>query len=418
MRTHPTSHLIQAALVLLPTSAVAQEPAPPAEPAPEPSGFSALEKALGGGRAWLRFRYRYEYVDQDGFAKHAYASTLRTVLGYETASFSGFQGLIEFEDVTVVGNELYDSGVNGITDRPVVTDPDGTEVNQVYLRWSDPEIADARVGRQEISLDNQRWVGTVSWRQNEQTFDAASLGGKYGALDLFYGYVVNANRVVGEDSPRGDDEMSSHLANAKYAFEGLGDLVVYDYYLDYDDVLGLSRNSLGGRFTGKIDLGEDLPLGWALEYAQQTDVGDNPSDVDADYALAELWGKVGAVKVLAGYELLSGSGDPGDALQTPLATLHAFNGWSDKFLTTPDTGLEDVYAGVHVDAGKFGLDAFWHQFSADSGGADYGTELDLSVSYPVRKGITAGLKFAAYDAEDFATDTTKAWVWLAWTPLG
>jgi hypothetical protein len=415
MHKPPRFPAASAVLALLSTSALAQQPA--TEPAPEPTGFTALEQALGGGRAWLSFRYRYENVDQDGFAKDAHASTLRSVLGYETAAWKGFQGLLEFEDVTVIGNELYDSGVNGVTDRPVVTDPDGTEVNQVYMRWSDPEIVDARLGRQKINLDNQRWVGTVSWRQNEQTFDAAALGGKYGDLSLYYGYVENVNRVAGEDSARGDDAMSSHLANAKYSFGKVGDLVVYDYFLDYDEVLALSTNSLGGRFTGGVDVG-DVPLGWALEYAQQSDVGDNPNDVDADYALAELSAKIGSVKAFAAYELLSGSGDTGDALQTPLATLHAFNGWADKFLTTPDTGLEDLYFGVRVDAGKFGFDAIWHQFSADTGGADYGTELDVGVSYTAKKGIVFGLKFAGYSADDFATDTTKAWAWLSWTPLG
>jgi len=412
MHSPPPRQPCLIALVLLAAPAAAQEPLP----VPEPSGLGALEQALGGGRAWLSLRYRFEQVDQDGFTKDAYASTLRTVLGYETKSLGGFLGLLEFEDVSVVGNELYDSGVNGVSDRPLVVDPDGTEVNQVYLRWSDPDLVDARVGRQRVQLDNQRWVGNVGWRQNEQTYDAASLSGGYDAVDLFYGYVVNVNRVAGEDSPRGDDEMGSHLVNAKYTFEGFGDLVVYDYYLDYEDVRGLSTNSLGARLTGSCDVGAEAQIGGALEVAQQTDVGDNPNDVDADYALAELWTKVSAVKFVAGYERLGGSGATGDALQTPLATLHSFNGWADKFLTTPDAGLEDVYGGVHVDVGKLGIVALWHQFRADSGGADYGTELDLGVTYPFQKGLTAGLKLALYDAEDFATDTTKAWAWLSWTP--
>ena len=41
-----------------------------------------------------------------------------------------------------------------------------------------------------------------------------------------------------------------------------------------------------------------------------------------------------------GFERLEGNGTV--ALQTPLATLHAFNGWADKFLSTPANGLRDV----------------------------------------------------------------------------
>ena len=33
-------------------------------------------------------------------------------------------------------------------------------------------------------------------------------------------------------------------------------------------------------------------------------------------------------------------------MQTPLATLHKFDGWADLFLTTPNKGLQDLYAGA------------------------------------------------------------------------
>src|SRR3546814_3293516 len=64
------------------------------------------------------------------------------------------------------------------------------------------------------------------------------------------------------------------------------------------------------------------------------------------------------------------------AFQTPLATLHAFNGWADRFLSTPGNGLEDIYVGVGGKHGQWNWQALWHDFSADRGGADYGTELD------------------------------------------
>ena len=46
-----------------------------------------------------------------------------------------------------------------------------------------------------------------------------------------------------------------------------------------------------------------------------------------------------------GWERLSGSEREGQ-FQTPLATLHAFNGWADKFLSTPVNGIEDLYFRV------------------------------------------------------------------------
>ena len=85
------------------------------------------------GKLNLDFRYKYEFVDQDGFANDAHASTLRTRLAYESPYFANFGFLIEFDDVRPVGNDLYNSTRNGNTNRPVVADPEGNEVNQALI---------------------------------------------------------------------------------------------------------------------------------------------------------------------------------------------------------------------------------------------------------------------------------------------
>lgn len=153
---------------------------------------------LASGRAWVKLRYRFEEVDQDGFAANAHASTLRTVLGYETKTWHRLSALVEFENVTAVGNDLYDSTTNGETSRPVVADPEDTEVNQAYLQWSGVEDLTARVGRRVITLDDHRFVGDAGWRQNQQTFDALTL--EYARIPrtkLFYAFLDNVNRVAG-----------------------------------------------------------------------------------------------------------------------------------------------------------------------------------------------------------------------------
>ena len=75
----------------------------------------------------------------------------------------------------MVGNELYNSTRNGITDRPVVADPTGTDVNQALILYRGIDSTLIRAGRQRINLDNQRFVGAVGWRQNDQTYDGISL---------------------------------------------------------------------------------------------------------------------------------------------------------------------------------------------------------------------------------------------------
>jgi len=393
-------------------------------PAPEPLAAavqetaaaepSDLRSALTGGDWWLRLRLRYEDVSEDGFDKDAHALTLRTVLGYETARWHGFSALLEFEDVSAIGgDDTYNNTFNGVTDRPVIADPDSTEINQVFLRYVAGESFAARLGRQQIVLDNARFIGDVIWRQNQQTFDAASadLGLPLG-LKGFYAYLANVDRVFGELSPAGDAPMDSHLLHFERAFEGWGKLSLYDYYLDYDEssFAALSTNSLGARFAGSHGLGESLEALYGLEYAWQTDVGDNPGDVDASYSLVELGARAGLFTGKLGWEVLGGDGDT--AFQTPLATAHAFNGWADKFLSTPADGLEDLYLLLGLKVSKGNLQAVYHDFSADEGGDSYGDEIDLLFTWPLTGELTFGLKYADYRADDFATDTRKAWAWL------
>ncbi len=385
------------------------------EPAPESSPWKV---AFTEGDVWLKFRYRFEYVDQDGVPREGEASTLRTVVGYRTPVYEGFSGLIEFEDVTPIGNEDYDPDPTGPPSPfPVVADPDGTEVNQVYVQYDSAEGTSVKAGRQRITLDNHRFVGNVGWRQNEQTFDAASvtIGGPW-ETEVYYAFLHNVNRIFGDDSPIGDHRMASHLLNVSRPVGSAGDLIAYAYHLDYDDVDAFSTTTFGARLAGKTGRDEGLNLLWAGEAAKQIDAGNNPGDVDAIYYLAELGANSGATTVQAGYEVLGGSSDPADTFQTPLATGHKFNGWADKFLSTPAGGLEDVYVSATAKLGPTKLQVVYHDFQANDGGMDYGTELDASLVVPFGESVTAGLKYANYMEDGFATDTTKAWAWLAFTP--
>jgi hypothetical protein len=52
----------------------------------------------------------------------------------------------------------------------------------------------------------------------------------------------------------------------------------------------------------------------------------------------------------------------------------------------------------------------YHDFSAESGSADWGTELDLSAARKLGDRYGVLLKAAFYDADQHATDTTKFWI--------
>ena len=114
-----------------------------------------------------------------------------------------------------------------------------------------------------------------------------------------------------------------------------------------------------------------------------------------------------------GYEVLSGNGAKG--FTTPYATLHKFQGWADKFLTTPVNGIEDRYLTLGWTTKKIGrLDALaftavWHDYQAEHVSQDYGSELDLQLTARWKK-LSGLLKYADYRADGLMTDTHKLWV--------
>ena len=139
----------------------------------------------------------------------------------------------------------------------------------------------------------------------------------------------------------------------------------------------------------------------------------NPNNIDAEYIRADLGVKISKVTIAAGYELLGGSAEDGQ-FRTPLATLHKFNGWADKFLNTPTDGLQDLSLSVTAVLGKFKLLGVYHDFSADTGGYNWGSEIDAAVIYTAPWKQQFAIKYAGYSATDHATDTDKLWIWTSW----
>jgi len=403
-------------LALLPFTAPAAQDATDELP-PEAIAFDqGVSDALAGGRAWLRFRYRFENVDQPSFAKEANASTLRTVLGYESALWQDFRLTLEFEDVTAIGEERYNSLSNGMTEFPVVPDPTGGELNQLMLEWRGIEDTRVRLGRQLITFDNQRFISNVGWRQNEQTYDALAV--QYSGLEdvaLNYAYLSDVHRGLGSDHPLGTEGLSSHLVNAGWQLADWGKLSAYAYLLEFDSSQSLSTSTLGLRFAGERPASDALDISYEAEFADQSDHGNNPLSIDAQYAHAGLGARWEEFSARIGFESFGGSGVAGDKFTTPFALLHGFNGWADQFLTTPDTGLEDTYASLQWKRGKYDLQAWYHYFAADSGGADYGSEVDLLATYAVTPRLKVGAKYAAFDSDGFSEDTDKLWGFFSYS---
>ena len=381
-------------------------------------GADGLDALVGDGKASLQLRYRLENVDQDGIGRDATANTLRLRLNLTSGTVGGFSAVIEGDRLQPLFSDDYNSTRNGRTTYPVVADPEGTDLNQAYLQYKGWPATVVRLGRQRITLDNQRFVGAVGWRQNEQTYDAFSIENKgLPNTTITYAWVDAVRRVFGPDAgtPAAKFEGSAQLLNVKYAGLPVGAVTAYGYFLDFDNAATLSSRTVGLRLDGSRKLTDAATVTWRAEYASQDDFADNPTSISTDYWLLEAGLKGARIGAAVGVESLGGergtfAPNRNPAFQTPLATLHAFQGWADKFLTTPSAGIEDRYLSVSGTHAGLAWQAVWHDFSAEATSADYGTELDLSASYRFAKRYEVLVKFADYSADGLFTDTRKAWL--------
>lgn len=381
--------------------------------ADEPSLGDALEK----GKVKAVLRYRFESVSDDAAAESAEASTLRLALSYETQAWKRLAALVQFENVTDLGlgDQHANGGAaglnNGVQGRPVIADPEITQVNQALLRFATARTT-LEAGRFEMDLGNERFVGSVGWRQNHQSLDGGRIEQRFGSRGLAsYAYLIGVNRVGGDRK-----SLSGHLVRGQ--FEANPDLKFHTtaLYLDYDELTdaGLSSFTLAGGVTGRHGLGAwnllyDGEVGW------QTDAGENPRRVDAPYLRGELGLQRGRITGRAGLEILGGSreADRG-AFATPLATLHIWNGWADKFLTTPPAGIQDAWLSLAATFDALRLTAVWHDFRAEAGDAHYGAEWDLLAAYELPWMQQLAVKAGLYDADAFARDTAKVWLYTSW----
>ncbi|MAB15023.1 hypothetical protein [Parvibaculum sp.] len=409
MRLNKTGFLSRIALTVLTTAGLWSAPA----------AADSIGEAIDNGKPFINLRMRYEHVDQDGFANDADALTGRARLGYETGSFYGFSLLADFDLITHFGAEDFNSTVNGRTTYPVVADPDMGQVNRAQISYTGLPETTVVVGRQRMILDNARFVGNVGWRQNEQTFDAARVTNKsLPGTTIDYAYVRRVNRIFGAGSSAGEFQGDTHLVNLGYTGLGFADLTGYAYLVDLNEAPALSTATYGLRATAPFHLTDKASLKLTGEYAHQTDYADNPLSLDVDYYLGEAMLAYGPASLTGGYEVLGSDGTSG--FSTPLATLHAFNGWADVFLTTPGKGLEDAYAkasyaltGLPIGR-KLVLGVAYHDFSANEGGVDLGNEFDAVANLVLTDSLSLNLKFASYDGDGGYASRDKSWVTLTY----
>lgn len=383
----------------------------------------SLGYALTHGALDFSLRPRYESVTQPG-KQVANAFTVRSLLGYETASYAHVRAMLQLINVAGIVED-YNSLINHNTRYAVIPDPEGTNVNQAYLSYSGLPDTKIRAGRQIIILNNGRFVGNVGFRQNMQTFDAVSVANKsVRGLTLYGAYSWRLKDILNQLVP-----VHVTLLNASYVLAPKTVASVYSYTYENTaytfipgaagcDVPGGPRacnsETAGVRVAGQLSISHPVRLLYVGDYAHQSGVGGGSSLIHANYYHVGGGVGVGPAFARVDYEVMGSNGSGTYGFQTPLATKHLFNGWAEVFLVTPAAGLRSTFATIGTALWRAKLAATYYRFQADHGSERYGHEWDLSAIYPIRPGFVAGVQYANYHADRYAVNTKAAWVFVSY----
>ena len=388
-------------------------------------GFNIFDDVKFDGQ----IRPRYEQADVvDNGVDGASSFTARTSLGVRANKFMGADMLGTYVQATSVNNFGYTNynGLNGQDPNyDVIADPQQARITQSYVDIKLPAKTLIRAGRQMVNLDNQRFIGAVGWRQMFQTYDAVALvSAPVDGLSIVAAYIYG---IIGVKDPgiTGGTDHGSAIVNLSYKVADPLKITAYSYLLaSIHDTYGLSA-------TGKIALSKSANIKYRAEFAVQKDpsLEYRVKDVKADATYMNIDAAVSVAGIFGGvnYEVQSGTDgtDGKTAFTTPLGTNHGFNGWADKFLTTPSGGLTDLNVRVGYKAKGFGkLMGVYHMFtagndmaSATATSTDLGTETDLLYAnkIPGVNGLSGLLKAALYSKGEvvgYTNDVQKMWVGL------
>ena len=407
-----------------------------------------LAGIIAQGRPVIDLRARYETVTDNSKTLDANANTIRARLGYDTGYWNNFQLGFDFDQIWTVGGATYNSTRNGKTAYPTVADPSMTALNRLTLTYASDFDTKFTIGRQRLLIGNQRYVGNAGWRQHEQTYDSLSaVNTSITDLTFTYAYLYRVNRVNGPAIPVPSNtnpaatgqanyfKSDSHVMDAVYVGVDNLRLEGYAFLLDLSApgfattvpqqtaTSRLSTATYGGRADYSFPLGEDVGGKLTGEFAHQTNYANNPLSISLNYWLGEASASYAGLTGLVGYEVLEGNGTIGFA--TPLATLHAFNGWADMFLTTPTNGLKDLYlkASYALPADFIEMRSLtgivtWHDFTTDNLNAGIGSEWDASLELAVDANASVLAKYAGYQGSGVAfggfPDKSIFWLQLAY----
>lgn len=256
-----------------------------------------------------------------------------------------------------------------------------------------------KLGRQQLSYDDQRILGGLGWAQQARTHDAAVYKYKKNKLSVDIGGALNTtvDEVYNVSSLFSYRDMVFTRINRKTEKFNISFLALINTFQD-SNVDGTNKSSLlttglhAGYKTGGLSLTANL-------YLQE---GQRLGRIDVKGALlASILAKYkvnGKTTVGLGYESISGRTDDSAAFFPLYGTNHAFNGLIDRFYVGNHGnagGLNDLQLSVSTKISGLAVTLTGHYFTeaedvpgapgVNTGavgfdGKELGTELDLVIA--------------------------------------
>jgi len=377
---------------------------------------TSFSDAITGGKVSGMLRLRYEHVSQDNALKNADALTLRSLVGYQTKALNGFSANVQVYALSSVNDNYNDakkgSPINSRKQYSVIADPEDIDFHQAYFQWSNQENT-VKLGRQNMFLDNWRFIGDVRFRQNWAVFNGLS----YVNTSLPNTTVTLAHFEKLKQVTTKLVDIQTEVINVGYKLTPTTKVVGYGYLHENKDAAATSIETYGLRIDGKEKINDQFAALFTAEYAKQDDYAD-AKNIDNDYYYVSAGLGFGGWGFRINQEMMSGTDSSSvRAFQTPLGTNHLFTGWSDLFLATPGTGIKDTFLTAVGNFKGAKIKAQYHLIDADNSNAagddEYGTEFDLGVYYKFKKNVIGSFEYANFQQKDKSLgkpDTEKFWV--------
>lgn len=348
------------------------------------------------------------------------AFTLSTRLAFTSAHICHFWGHLSFNNVASYWRHNHNSGMLTTPTKvqyAEIPDPKGTSLEEALLAFQGFYHSKFLFGRQIIKLDNERFVSNISFRQTSQTFDAFSIENNYiTGLQLYYAYINNVNTIWHnhDEALYGERKHHTHLLNASYEIYPFGALTGYLYYIKDRAERMQSNRTFGVRYEGNMDL-QRANLLFKAEYAFQKNNSSNPVDYHAEYYFLDGSFSHPFFQLGIAYEWLEGNDlTPNKCFITPLGDFHKFNGYADRFRTTPNQGLTDLMFYAKIFAYGIQGELAHHRFHAQADNIKFGDEWDIAIVYPFLKFYKLNAGFATFSGNvaHRTGSTNRFWVSL------